>query len=1387
MPSYLAKVALLAALYFLAGKLGLTLAVPPGYATIIWPPSGIAIGVLLLHGRGLAPGVFLGSFLLNATVGHSPQDLPTIRELVLATGIAAGSMLQALVGRALIVRGFGLPIRLRQLTDVLRLMAVALPLTCLVSATVGVASLYAFGGLPWSQVDDNWLTWWTGDMFGVLVFLPLTLVLGGRAMLIWRERAVRGLQSISLVLLVLPLGLTFIAWKSLSETSHRQSQASFDALAKESEQALHARLSAFVGATRSGGGIFQSSQFVSREEWRTFVEALRLREDYPGMLGLGWIEGGVVSYLEPEAIAGLALGTRIGEVPALRAAAERAAGSGALAITSSLMFGPDEEVAPGFLLLQPVYDGHRPQGTAEQRRSALRGFVFAPFQAREFFADLTPGQGRRIDVEMFEGAVEGRPLYGTRVTLDEPRFSTQREVRDFGAVWTLRWRSTLEFERAQGTSGAHFVLFGGLLFTGLFGVLLLVFGARRAPATGDDGLERPWILPLATFALVAGSSFAAYALLSSAEDAHVSSQVENETRRLEADLDRSVRDRLQVVRRVAHRWSSGGGTPYVVWRNDARDLVRQIEGLEQLQWIGPDYHLHWSEGLRRRGWVEGLDVRTDSALTTGLREIAERGGTFVTEPREISPGESAFVVYVPVTREGRFDGFIAATFTSRGFFGDAIEPSGGKSFAFAVQYGGVTYFDDGDQAAASADWQREGAFKVNDRSWTFSVRPTQSFVAKQHTLLPFIVLACGLLIAILSSFLVRYVLSSRHKTASLQLSAEALRASEERYELALRGMSVGLWDWNLTNNAVFLSPRCRDMLGIAGAGFSPSYQGFLARLHPEDRPRLEKMLSAHLKRQGAFDLEFRVRRDDGEYLWVHSYGQAQFDEQGFADRMAGSMQDITLKKQQEQQIERSGAQLRMLVENVPAAVAMFDREMRYLMTSRRWIRDYGLQSRDIIGRSHYEVFPEIRDMPRWIEIHQRAMRGEAFDIREDCWIRADGHKEWNQWAIHPWLDAEGNVGGIVMFTEVITARKLAEAAIRSSEAMNRAAMDKAPIGTALVAPDGRFLKVNPALCQLLGYAESELLARDFQAVTHPEDLETDLSYLRDLIDGRRVSIEVEKRYLHRDGRVIWAQLNVSAVRGEQGQVEFMVSHIQDITERKLGERALGEFISVVSSELRTPLAAIRDSLSEIPTRQDVELSDPLRRLFDACRDNCQRVGALVEEILDLEALAAGRMRLDFKDESIADITRQAVSVNAAYARIDLADIDPELMVYVDPARYGQALSNLLSNAARFSPAGSRIEVGAELQGDWVRVHVRDQGAGIPEEFRARIFGKFARHDHGGRQKVGAGLGLYITRQLVEQMRGRMGFVSQLGSGSTFWLEFPRVSRGIRQVGMARSA
>ncbi len=288
------RIALLALLYVLTGKLGLMLAVPPGYAIVIWPPSGIALGLVLLFGRNVWPGVFIGSALLNGWVSHawSPVTGFDTQNVLTALGIALGSTLQVVVTRALVIRVLGLPLRLNRLGDLGKVFAITGPLGCLTAATVGVATLYFAGQLPASSIAGNWLAWWAGDTFGVLVFLPLILTapLGRSRRLLWRDQPIGMLPFVVMLTLVVPLALTFYAWRLTTESMEARGAGEFRALALESENALRHRLDSYFHALQGGVAYYLGSDQVTREEWRTYVALIDPARNYPGMRELGFLE-----------------------------------------------------------------------------------------------------------------------------------------------------------------------------------------------------------------------------------------------------------------------------------------------------------------------------------------------------------------------------------------------------------------------------------------------------------------------------------------------------------------------------------------------------------------------------------------------------------------------------------------------------------------------------------------------------------------------------------------------------------------------------------------------------------------------------------------------------------------------------------------------------------------------------------------------------------------------------------------------------------------------------------------------------------------------------------------------------------------------------------------
>lgn len=241
---------------------------------------------------------------------------------------------------------------------------------------------------------------------------------------------------------------------------------------------------------------------------------------------------------------------------------------------------------------------------------------------------------------------------------------------------------------------------------------------------------------------------------------------------------------------------------------------------------------------------------------------------------------------------------------------------------------------------------------------------------------------------------------------------------EALLQLAMAAASAGAWAWDARTNVATWDDRYHAMYGFA-PGEPRTHEAWIGRLHPEDRPRVIARLEAVRQTPGDDDwnLEFRAVTPDRGVVWMQGLGRAVRAADGTLQAMSGINLDITARKRVEQQLRESEEKLRLFFTNAPAAAAMFDREMRYLAVSRRWLQDFGLVG-DVVGRSHYELFP---DMPaRWKDVHRRCLAGAVEHAEEDRFDRADGSTQWLRWEVLPWRTDAGEIGGLIILCEDIT-------------------------------------------------------------------------------------------------------------------------------------------------------------------------------------------------------------------------------------------------------------------------------------------------------------------------------------------------------------------------------
>lgn len=702
----------------------------------------------------------------------------------------------------------------------------------------------------------------------------------------------------------------------------------------------------------------------------------------------------------------------------------------------------------------------------------------------------------------------------------------------------------------------------------------------------------------------------------------------------------------------------------------------------------------------------------------------------------------------------------------------------------------------------------------------------------------FVLLSGGLTISLLLGILT-WVQANRRRQAeryALAMNAELIH-TEARFKLSAEGSSSGLWDRDLDNEKVYISKRLERLLGFNPGTFPPTVTFFMSRVHPDDLANVKAAGLKHVKEGAPYDLECRLLKGDNTWGWFRSSGQSIRNETGRAVRMAGSITDISQRKEAESQLERYKNFLSTVLKSIPIPVFVKDAKRRFILVNTAMCEFVKADEQEILGRRQFDRVPlpaetakTIRKLDKLVFTTGKMQIGEY-----DLPIRGRGLRQVIARKTLA-VDPDGAPIQIGTLTDV-TERRQAEDIIQKTSRQLQSILDAAT-EVAIIATDstGQIRTFNRGAEKMLGYAASELVGKHSPAIFHRE--EEVLGRGKELSDqfGRPIAgFEVfaalskngcaERRewtYIRKDGSQFIVSLVVTAVFDEAGALTGFLGIAIDVSDRREAEAALvrhrdrlqemileqttdlvqardnaesasqakSEFLANMSHEMRTPMHAILSFAGLGEEKAAAVQAEKLQQYFQRIRQSGERLLRLLNNLLDMSKLEAGKMSVELRRHDVLPIILEAgaefeslLSSRRLTLSIKPADCATEAMC--DPDRFGEVIRNLFSNAVKFSTEGGRIdvsfehgtlEIGRRTEEKTVvrvlRITVADEGIGIPEIEREAIFEKFFQSSSTNNGAGGTGLGLAICREIMQAHRGTIEACNNHQQGASFIVQLP---------------
>jgi PAS domain S-box-containing protein len=628
------------------------------------------------------------------------------------------------------------------------------------------------------------------------------------------------------------------------------------------------------------------------------------------------------------------------------------------------------------------------------------------------------------------------------------------------------------------------------------------------------------------------------------------------------------------------------------------------------------------------------------------------------------------------------------------------------------------------------------------------------------------------------------------KRADDERTSQAKDAERRRrlYDAALSNTPDLVYVFDLDHRFIYVNDGLLRMWGrtwdeaIGKTCLELGYESWHAAMHDRE---IEQVVSTKQHIKGEVPFTGTFGRRIYEYIFV-----PVIDEKGEVEAVAGTTRDVTDRRQSEELLRHSEERFRSLMEQAPFSIQIFSPDGRTIRVNRAWEELWGVRFEQIGG---YNVLEdpqlEAKGVLHFIQLGfaGQAVRIPAIQYNPNDTIpgitQEVDPRRWLSAVIYPLKDSLGHVREVVLIHEDITARHRAEEALRESERLYRAIGESIDYGVWVCDPEGRNTYVSESFLRLVGLTQEQCSSFGWGDVLHPDDAGRTLAGWKECVQTG-VQWDNEHRFRGVDGRWHPVLARGVPVKNDQGGITAWAGINLDISrlkqvedELRVADRRKDEFLATLAHELRNPLAPIRNSL-QILKMPRID-ADTFQRTQDMLDRQVHHLVRLVDDLLDVSRVMRGRIELRREAVELTTVVARAVEmsqplIEAQGHQLEITIDSDSFLVNADPVRMAQVVSNLLTNAAKYTESNGRIWLRAQRENGWAVLKVQDNGIGISTEMLPHVFDLFVQADHAvTRSQGGLGIGLTLVKNLVEMHGGKVEAHSEgPGKGCQFVVRLP---------------